>query len=253
MVIKMSGGSQQVIEDEIIIVGDKIDIVTYQGIVYRSMIEDRLTGGQFLVGIPNRKGVFMNAVEGDDLYLVFYRESGRYIAQMRVIAFESRGNIRYMWLEQMTKAQKNQRRAAFRLPIEFEVKIFEIEDDNEKSQKNVPKTTQIRLLETVMSRDLSVTGVALLTKKQYELGEEFFLELHFDRTAVRVRTRSTQDRSENIMKFTAAVKRCIPWRTTKTFNTGMHFLAMTESKSDDLAKFVLNEQQKQIKRRRMLI
>ena len=249
----MSGGVSQVNEDEIIIVGDKIDIVTYQGIVYRSMIEDRLQGGQFLVGLPNRKGVFMNAVEGDDAYLVFYRESGRYIAQMRVIAFENRDNIRYMWLEQMTKAQKNQRRAAFRLPIEFEVRIFEEVETNEPNQNNSIIKTQLNLLESAMSRDLSVTGAALLTKKEYQMGEEFLLELHFERTPVRVRTRSSHENSDNIMRLTAAVKRCIPWRTTKSFNTGMHFLAMTESKSDSLAKFVLNEQQKQIKRRRMLI
>ena len=249
----MSGGNQQVNNDEIIIVGDKIDIVTYQGIVYRSMIEDRLTGGQFLVGIPNRKGVFMSAAAGDDVYLVFYRESGRYIAQMRILAFESRGSIRYMWLEQMTTAQKNQRRAAFRLPIEFEVKIYEIEEGNEKKLNFTPEPDHARALEVVMCRDLSVTGVALLTKKQYELGEEYLLGLHLDRTAARVRNRSIHDKSSNTMVMTAAVKRCIPWRTTKTFNTGMHFLAMTENMSDNLAKYVLNEQQKQIKRRRMLI
>jgi len=249
----MSGGSQQASNDEIIIVGDKIDIVTYQGIVYRSMIEDRLSGGQFLVGLPNRKGIFMNAVEGDDVYLVFYRESGRYIAQMRVIAFENRSNVRYMWLEQMTQAQKNQRRAAFRLPIEFEVRIFEEVEDKEANQQTIQKKIQINLVESAMSRDLSVTGVALLTKKEYRLGEEFLLELHFERTSVRVRTRSSHEDSSSMMQLTGAVKRCIPWRTTKSFNTGMHFLAMTEGKSDNLAKFVLNEQQKQIKRRRMLI
>jgi len=249
----MSGGNQQALDDEIIIVGDKIDIVTYQGIVYRSMIEDKLTGGQFLVGLPNRKGIFMSADEGDDVYLVFYRESGRYIAQMRIIAFENRDGVRYMWLEQMTTAQKNQRRAAFRLPIEFEVKIFRVEENKEKTPGAAPKPPQIIMLESAMSRDLSVTGVALLTKREYELGQEFLLELHFDRTAVRVRTRALIDNSSNMMRLTVAVKRCIPWRTTKSFNTGMHFLAMTEGKSDNLAKYVLNEQQKQIKRRRMLI
>jgi hypothetical protein len=249
----MSGGIGHPHNDEIIIVGDKIDLVTYQGIVYRSMIEDRLSTGQFLVGIPNRKGVFMSAGEGDDVYLVFYRESGRYIAQMRVIAFENRNGIRYMWLEQMTVAQKNQRRAAFRLPIEFEVEISEELEDHEKSQQTAPKKPQIVSLETVMSRDLSVTGVALLTKKQYELGSEYLLELHFDKTAARARTRSIHDKSSNTMRMTGAVKRCIPWRATKLFNTGMHFMSMTESMSDNLAKYVLNEQQKQIKRRRMLI
>jgi len=251
----VSGGNKKLITDDVLVVGDKVDMVTNQGVVYRTMIEDRLADGTFLAGVPNRKGVFMSVGQGDDVYVVFYRESGRYIAQMRVVALETRMNIRYMWLIQRTQAQKNQRREAYRLPIEFEVEIYDIADEMENNLQFDHDNEEVRAkaLETVMSRDLSMTGIAIVTRKKYELNDEYLLELYFDRTPISIRSKSINNRSTTALTMTAAVKRCIPWRTGNTFDTGMHFLGATKTMSDNLAKYVLNEQQKQIKRRRRLI
>jgi len=243
----------QGIDDEIIVIGDKVDIVAQSGIVYRSMIEDRLNNGPFLVGVPNRKGIYMHVEDDDSIYLVFYRASGRYIAQMKVVATEKRGEIRYMWLMQVTRAQKNQRREAFRLAVEFIVQIFEFVENAEQGLRYVDNETGDALLETVTCRDISVTGIALLTKRQYEFDEKCLLSLHLDRTPASIRNKSLKDSSSPALHLTATVKRCIPWRTGNIFNTGMQFFGMTESMSDGIAKYVLNEQQKQIKRRRRLI
>jgi len=248
----MSGGNQT-IEEEEIIVGDKVDLVTRTGAVHRTMIEDRLDNGPFLAGVPSTKGIYMHVSENDDLYLVFYRPSGRYIAQMKVVALENRGEIRYMWLIQKTRAQKNQRREAYRLPVNFDVQIFEYVDDVHQGLTYVPDEVEVTALEMGSCRDLSVTGIALLTKKKYELGDNYMLSLHLDRTPASIRTRSTNDNSTPALHLTATVRRCIPWRTTNTFNTGMEFFGMTESMSDGIAKYVLSEQQKQIKRRRRLL
>ena len=242
---------EKAIDDEIIIVGDKVDLVAESGIVYRTMIEDRLNDGPFLAGVPHRKGIYMHVEQGDSIYLVFYRASGRYIAQMKVVATEKRGEIRYMWLMQATRAQKNQRREAFRLPVEFAVLIFEYEEDMEQGFKVVPDEAYESVLETVTCRDISVTGIALLTKKKYEFDEKFLLSLQMDKTPASLRTRSSRDNTPSL-HLTATVKRCIPWRTGNTFNTGMQFFGMTESMSDQIAKYVLNEQQRQIKSRRRL-
>ena len=244
----------QIVDDEIIAVGDKVDLVTPKGVVYRTMIEDRLENGPFLAGVPNRKGVYMSVDQDDDLYLVFYRESGRFIAHMKVVALEKRGEIRYMWLIQKTKAQKNQRRDSFRLPVSFEVQIFNYAEDEEKGITLVEEEKEAApALELVGCRDLSITGIALVTKRKYELGENFLLSLHLDRTPLSIRNRSINDRTTPALHLTATVRRCIPWRTGSTFNTGMQFFGMTESMSDGIAKYVLSEQQKQIKRRSRLI
>jgi len=243
-------------DEEVIVVGDKVDMVTQSGEVYRTMIEDRLANGPYLAGIPNRKGVHMRVEQDDDIYIVFYRESGRFIAQMKVVALENRGEIRYMWLIQKTLAQKNQRRDAFRLPVSFDVQIFDYIEDTEQGISYVSDEVEDIALESVSSRDLSVTGIALITKKKYELDEKYLLSLHLHKTSASIRNVSSTNNQANstpALHLTATVKRCIPWRTGNTFNTGMHFFGMTESMSDGIARYVLIEQQRQIKKRSRFI
>ncbi|MDR2571927.1 MAG: flagellar brake protein [Oscillospiraceae bacterium] len=236
-----------VLDDDVIVVGDKVDLVTPKGEVYRTMIEDRNEGGPFLLGVPNKKGVHMPLDQDDDVYLVFYRESGRYIAQMRVIAFEKRGAIRYMWLVQKTKAQKNQRREAFRLPVSFSVTICKYIEDGKDEIQYIPEEAETIELELVNSRDISVTGIALITKKRYELNDKFTLTLQLGDNPAGIRRKPSAS-SDDSLKITATVKRSVPWRIENTFNTGMEFYGMSDKESDEIAKYVLAEQQKQIKR-----
>jgi len=248
----MSGGIESTIAEEVIVVGDKVDIVTQSGQVYRTMIEDQAVGGLFLASVPNKKGVYMFVHQDDDIYLVFYRETGRYIAQMKVAALEKRGEIRYMWLAQKTRAQKNQRRQAYRLPVDFDVRIFEYAEEEKEGLIYVGGEAGETALESVSSRDISVTGIALLTRRQYELQDRYTLDLYMDRHAATVRNKPITE-SSPALHLTATVRRCVSWRTGNLFNTGMEFIGLTESMSDGIAKYVLSEQQKQIKRRRRLI
>ena len=238
----------QTIDEEVIVVGDKVDIVTQTGLVYRTMIEDMESNGLFLAGVPQRKGQYMNASRDDDLYLVFYRDSGRFIAHMKVVALENRGQLRYMWIMQKTRAQKNQRREAFRLQVSFDVQIFEFNENIEQGIHLVKSDEGNKALESVNSRDISVTGIALLTKRKYELEDKYMLSLHLNRAPATMGRKPLDEAPA--LHLTAMVKRCIPWRTSNTYNTGMQFFGMTEAMSDGIAKYVLSEQQKQIKRRR---
>jgi len=238
--------------DEIIVVGDRVDIVVQMGLVYRAMIEDRLENGPFLIAVPSRKGVPMTVYQNDDIYLVFYRDTGRYIAQMKVMALEKRGEMRYMWVLQKSKAQKNQRREAFRLAVSFNVRIYEYAEDMERGLDAKPEGEgRAVALEAVDSRDISVTGIALLTKREYALEDRYILEMYMDEVSPVIRPREVLNPAPPL-QLTATVKRCIPWRTGKLFNTGMHFIGMTHDMSEGLAKYVLTEQQRQIKKRRLI-
>ena len=242
---------EEITDEEMIIVGDKVDLVTQGGEIFRTMIEDE-QNGILLAGIPSRRGVYMHVKEDDDLYLVFYRDSGRYIAHMKVAALETQGALRYMRLVQNTRVQKNQRRNAFRLQVSFEVQIFEY---TEKTYQNLPfaqDNIKFAVLETVNSKDISVTGISLLTKKKYDLDQKYILSLHFSKTSANIKTRAETERT-SALYLNAFVKRCIPWRTGNFFNTGMHFFGMTESVSDGIARYVFNEQQRQLKRRNRLM
>jgi len=235
-------------EEEMIVVGDKVDLVAQMDKVYRTMIEDKIENGLFLAGVPSRHGSIMQVEQDDDLYLVFYRETGRYIAQMKVIALEKRGEIRYMWLAQKTPVQKNQRREAFRLPVSCVVEIFEYVEDNGQDLANMEEEVKTIAFEAVSSRDISVTGIALLTKKEYDPEEKYTLNLHLGRkNAGIVIVEKTPP-----VRITATVTRCIPWRTSNKNDTGMQFFGLTKDMSERLARFVLIEQQRQIKKRRLL-
>jgi len=237
--------------EEEILVGDRVDIVAPAGQVYRTMIEDRLDNGPFLVGIPSRKGVYMSVYDGDDIYLVFYRETGRYIAHMKVIALENRGAVRYMWLLQKTIAQKNQRREAFRLPVSFNVHIYDYAEEVEQSLIQNTDDFETVATEAVNSKDISVTGISMITRREYKLGDKYILRMHLDLMIVEAWGIETTD-MEPALQLTAAVRRCVPWRANKTFNTGMEFLGLTKNMSEGIARYVLDEQQRQIKRRRLL-
>jgi hypothetical protein len=240
------------LSDEILVVGDKVDIIIPAGQVYRAMIEDRLDNGPFLLGVPSNKGVPMPVYQDDDVYLVFYRETGRYIAHMKVVALERRGTVRYMWLLQKTKAQKNQRRGAFRLPVSFNVQIFEYDEEAEHDIIGTKdEEVQAVAFEAVNSRDISVTGISMLTKKMYVLEERYVLSMFIDTAPVAIRARATTD-NQPPLQVTATVKRCTPWRTNNMFNTGMQFFGVTRSTNESIARYVLTEQQKQIKKRRLI-
>ena len=235
-------------EDEIIVVGYKVELVAQMDKVYRTMIEDKIEHGLFLAGVPSRHGTNMQVEQDDDLYLVFYRETGRYIAQMKVIALEKRGEIRYMWLVQKTPVQKNQRREAFRLPVSCNVEIYEYVEDTEQKPANLEEEVKTIAFEAVSSRDISVTGIALLTKKEYDPEEKYTLNLYLGgESAGIIKTGKTSP-----VQIAATVKRCIPWRTSNKNDTGMQFFGLTKDMSESIARFVLTEQQKQIKRRRLL-
>jgi len=243
----------KVADESKIEVGDRVSVVSPDGKAYKTMVEDIHEKGPLLLGVPSIKGMYMPVSEGDDIYLVYYRKTGRFIAQMKVIALEKQGVIRYMWLLQKAVAQKNQRRNAYRLPIMFDVKISEYVEDSEKDIVNgviVGEPDAIEY-ETASSRDLSISGVALTTKKIYIVGQKYSLRMYFDRTPASVRVKSSSEGSPPL-EVAATVRRCIPWKETKFYDTGLQFDGLSKHISESISRFVLTEQQKQMRKRRML-
>jgi len=126
-----------------------------------------------------------------------------------------------------------------------------MENGEEIGLTYVSDENNVLTLEAVNSRDISITGVALLTKKKYELGDKYMLSMYLERTNVGARRRMDADKTP-AMHLTATVKRCIPWRVGNTYDTGMQFYGMSKNMSESIARYVLTEQQRQIKRRRLL-
>ena len=172
--------------------------------------------------------------------MIFYRDTGRFIAKMNVVALEKRGEIRYMWLAQKTKAQRNQRREAFRVPVRMNVKVCEYTEEGKVEGGSPEEVKIVPELDSVDSRDISATGIAIMTKKEYNADEKFLLKLGF-----------TDDKGKTQeFPVNAKVMRVTPWRDTKLYNVGLQFFGMPKNMNEKLSRHVLVEQQKDIKRKR---
>jgi len=225
-------------DDAEIEVGEKVDLVKEKGRIYKTMVEDMYGGGSFLVGVPSHGGVPMLTHVDDEVLMIYYRESGRYVAPMRVAAFEKKGEVRYMLLIQKADPYRDQRRGAFRLPTKLKVQICEYIEGFEDAFQG-PDGYVAFLLESVGSIDLSLTGIAMMTKKQYGLGENYVLKLSLD-----------GQQEKQPFTVCAKVVRSSPGPDKGTFNVGMQFFGMSKSMNEFMYKYVLEQQQKQIKLRK---
>jgi hypothetical protein len=229
-------------EDNMLIVGDKIDLVGERGRVYKAMIEDVVENLLYLVGIPRHSGMPMPLHVNDEVLLIFYRDSGRYLTRMRVAGFERKGEVRYALLFMLAKPEQDQRRGAYRLTSRLEVQICEYIEDMEKKLTGYGDVREMVVLESTTSRDLSVTGIGLLTKYEYELGEKRLLKIYF-----------SKQRSKTLpFLICGKATRFIPWPGSGMNNVGMQFFGQTKNMNEYISRYVLAEQQKQIKGKRLV-
>jgi len=227
------------ITDEVLVVGDKVDLIDYGNNEYRTKVEDITGNGLILVGVPSLAGAPMQLYPDDELPLVFYRESGRYITLMRVEGFETRGEVRYTRLMQMNKPENDQRRESFRLPLSLEVHVCEYLTDMEKHLQVV---SDVVMLETVKSKDISLEGISIMSKGEFEIGRKLFLKLFLD---------VPEDQASPFL-VCAEVKRSVQWRNSGKNNIGMHFFGVTKRMDEYLWNYMLTQQQKRYKQKGLL-
>ena len=258
--------------EELLVVGDKVDLLGDQNRLYRTMIEDVSENRVFLVGVPRHGGVPMPLHIDDTLYMIFYRESGRFVTEMQVVRFDKIGDVRYTWLYQLTEPVKNQRREAFRVPIIFDASICEYTEGLEEKlspfgtpEKKTPPAESADesaasppesvapppesvavVLDEVKSRDISLTGTALVTKNEYKVGEKYLLKLFINGPINGPKAGAPP------FHTCATVKRVLPWRETGKSVVGFNFFGQTKDMSEHISKFVLEEQRRQLKQKRLI-
>jgi c-di-GMP-binding flagellar brake protein YcgR len=97
-------------------------------------------------------------------------------------------------------------------------------------------------IETVSSRDISVTGIALVSENDYKVGENYLLKLYLNWP------------QEGSPPFYACAKimRTLPWRDSGKSIIGLCYFGMTKDMNEFIAKYVLEEQRRQLKQRRLI-
>jgi len=227
-------------QDNMLFIGDKIDLIGDRGRIYKAMIEEVIDNLLYLVGVPRHAGLPMPLHVNDEVALIFYRDSGRYLTRMKVAGFEKKNEVRYALLFMLTKPEQDQRRGAYRLLTSLEVQVCEYKENIEKKLTGYGDVREMIVLENTHSRDISVTGIGLQTKQEYELGEKRLLKIYFSKHKAKT------------LPFLICGKatRFIPWPGNEMNNVGMQFFGQTKNMNEYISKYVLNEQQKLIKNKR---
>ena len=225
-------------QENMLLIGDRIDLIGDRGRVYKSMIEEVIDNLLYLVSVPRHAGMPMPLHVNDEIALFFYRDSGRYLTRMRVAGFEKKGDIRYALLFMTMKPEQDQRRGAYRLSSSLEVQVCEYKDNIEKKLTGYGDVREMPVLETTSSRDISVTGIGLQTKREYELGEKRLLKIYFSRQKTKTLP----------FLICGKVTRFILWPGNDLNSVGMQFFGQTKNMNEYILKYVMAEQQKIIKR-----
>jgi len=224
--------------DDVIIVGDKVELAADKGRVYKTMIEDKTANGLFLAVMPSYGGLPMFIHEHDEVTIAFFRETGRYAAHMQVVGFEKKGEIRYVWLMLKSKPQQVQRRDAYRLAANIKVLICEYIDDMPYEPADPRDNAGASVLESASSKDISATGIALSVKWVYQPGDKRLLRLHLN------------EQEEGELPACAEVIRLLPEYKIGAHSIGMRFFGLDDNMREYLAKYVLAQQQEQIRQKR---
>ena len=233
-------------KEKTIVVGDIVDLTSRDdGIPFRTKIEDFKGGRLYSASVPSSGGKQMMVHMDDELYLTFYRETGRYTVRIKVVGFDRSGDVRILLFTQLSQPEKDQRRMYFRLPVSLNVSLCEYLD-NEMDDLPVLEEineAQIVMLETVGSKDLSITGISVMAKNDYEMGKRFVLKLDFG-------DKRRKDEKPFII-YAEIMRKEYDYRAN-SYRLGMHFFGQTQMMSEFLAKYVLKEQTIQIRQRRLV-
>ncbi|MCL2126038.1 MAG: flagellar brake protein [Oscillospiraceae bacterium] len=229
-------------KNDFLYVGDKIDLTFNGRRFYKTMIGDIYKSGLVLVSPPIYRGVQMSLDMLAEVYLVCYRESGRYTILTRVVGFEEKSGIRYTILERLTEPEKNQRREFYRLSDSVEAVLYEYIAGIELTldgRTDVPDAVQLAVGRT---KDISAMGAALLSKWECRLGERYLIKMLM---------KGPRDRTDPFM-VCGEVRRSALTSENGIYYAGMRFFGLTKEKNEYLQKYILTQQQKIIAQKKLV-
>ena len=223
--------------------GDKVELYKTENERYKTLISEVVTEKMYLLPVPTVKMQPMQISEGEIIYLTYFRDKGRYVMETVVRSLVKRDDLRYVVLEQIKEPVAKQLREFFRVPVDVMVKVSKlVEHTGEKgSDTDSDDDLDTVVLETVSAKDLSVTGLSIKSELEYISGEKFMLTLYFN------------DKKTNLPPLTVFSESMrVEVDEFGMHRVGMKFVGLTNSMSDQLTKYLLAVQQKQIIRKKLI-
>ena len=223
--------------------GDKIELYKTEQERYKAVITEVITEKMYLIPVPTVKLQPMQINEGDIIYLTYFRDRGRYVMETVARSLVKRDEIRYVVLEQIKEPETKQLREFFRVPVDVEVKVnLLVTAPGLKTSDDDPAEELASVeLETVSAKDLSVTGLSIESNLEYKSGDKFMLTLYFNDKRVKLPPLTVFSESMRVVVDAHG-----------THRVGMKFVGLTNAMSDQLAKYLLAVQQKQIIRKKLI-
>lgn len=226
-------------KNEVIKVGDKVDLYLGKGPYYRTTIDAVEGGRDYVVTIPSYRSIPIIVRQGQRIQMFFYRNNGRYAMNVRVMDFEMDGQVRLMRLRSLGEPEKQQRRESFRFHTSRKVIVrpfvmgpFPMRPDPEEADE----------MEEATTFNISATGIAIKTNRRYEHEERFYLQIYLNpegpplETLCRVRQ----------------IGRVDPVTSNGPYYIGAMFINVSEELTGIIARFVLEEERKQVKQARLV-
>ena len=228
-------------DDNMIQIGSKVDLFLGRGPFYRTQLEDMTEDGRLVISTPLHRGVPIILRKNQEIELYFYRDNGRYCIDVSVYDFSISNNVRLIILDILSEPRKQQRRESYRLPILRDVLI--LRDAYGPFTAYYEKDIDKSLLIKASTENLSETGMAMRTRTEFSNGDKFWARIFIqwpseNSLPITVRCRIVQVQYDHIKAI---------------YRYGVHFIACTEDDRANIAKFVLAEQQRNIRDRRWLI
>ena len=227
-----------------IVLGDKIDLTTDGRRFYKSRVDDVLRSGFLLISAPIYRASQMPLRIFDEVYIVFYRDSGRFICLARVVDFQEKNEVRYPLLEVLTEPEKDQRRESYRLPVSsVDTMLYEYTDGAEYSLSLTNDSGLAEKLAEARASDISITGISIITTKwECKLGDKYLLKLYFD---------GFKGRTPPFL-ICGEVMRSELTPESGIYNVCMQFFGESKEKEEFLSRWILTQQQKRIVQRRLI-
>ncbi|MCL2046268.1 MAG: flagellar brake protein [Oscillospiraceae bacterium] len=231
--------------DTTIVVGDKIDLTVDGKQFYLARVDDIDRNGLVMISAPIYRQTQMHLRLYDEVYVVFYRISGRYIVLARVVDIVTKNETQYPVIEILTDPEKDQRREYYRLPVNsIDTVLFEYTEGAELTLALREDIEEAARLADARAKDISVAGIGLLTTKwECKRDERYMLKLYFD---------GFKGDSAPFL-VCGRVVRSVLTPESGIYNVGMQLFGLTKSKNDFLTKYILTEQQKRIVQEKLIV
>ena len=226
-------------DSKAIVVGDKVDLKVTEIDFCPVTVGDISRSGLMYLSEPSIRGVPYPLHAGEEYSLFFYRENNRYAVQVRVIGYNEINGLRQVKLEQISSPRKEQRREFYRLPTYLKTLVCQY---SENAYYAADMRNGDNDEEVAFTNDISIAGISLRARQKYSVGERLQLKIYLG---------WPNDKAPPIIVI-AEVRRVIKLQERGEYQVGFRFIELTNAANDSITKFVIFQQQKRIRQRKLV-